>query len=151
MLSDPAGNPASSHRSLWDSSPVEMAPSVPVRIRRHKGAPTPTPRSQRPHCLSCTYPGFGVSPSPGPGSELPGSWRSWAAPPWPQQCLGSPGADRWSWNEAAPRSCGRSCRCGCRRCWGAGKLETHWQSDRAINQTCNSLITALCSITINNF
>lgn len=149
MLSDPAGNTPSSHRNCWDSSSVETTPRLQELQRGSGDTKVPWCRQHpdpKAH-IACTYPGSGLSP----GSELPGSWRSSAAPPWPQQCLGSPGGDRWSWSEVAPQSCGRSCRCGCRRCWEAGKLQAQWQSDRAIHQTCSSLITVLCFITTNDF
>lgn len=63
------------------------------------------------------------------GLSLPSFWQFSATPPWPQQCPGNPGVCRWSWSEGGPRNSCRSCRCGCRQCWEAGKQEL-WQSKR---------------------
>lgn len=65
---------------------------------------------------------FRASEGSSANGNSPGSWRLSAAPPWPQQCLGSQAAGRWPESVEAPRS-----SCSCRKCWSrpGSKPEEH--------------------------
>lgn len=132
------GNAPPSHGSQWDSSAaVKITPLIQVFQCGSRDMKVPRCEHHEPKPRLTVQPvPLKVSPSPGLGSELPGSWRSSTALPWPQRSLDSPGACRSSWNEVAPQNCGRSYRCDCRQCWEAEKSEAQWHLNRSIYQTC---------------
>lgn len=149
-----SGNTPSSHRDPWHSSaaanirPLMQVFQCGLRDMKMPRCEHPEPKAQA-DCPTCSSQGTEVSLPPGLGSELPGSWRSSAALPWPQQCLDNQEACRSSWSEVDPQNCGMSYRCDCRQCWEAEELEAQSELDRSVYQTCKQL--SYHSITFHHF